>query len=82
MNETTQEVHMEQYISDVARIRANIEAECEALNNLSLFTRTASHEIISARFKALDEHHSKLKAIVGEDKATEMIVDIYNHEVQ
>ena len=73
---------MEQYRSEVARIRASIEAECEALNNLSLFTCTASHDIINSRFKALDTYHQELQDIVGEVEATETVVTIYNEKVQ
>lgn len=69
-------------LSEVARIRAAIQDECNALQCMSLFTASASHAIINARFKALDQHHKELQAIVGEKQATEMIVEIYNHEVQ
>ncbi len=36
-------------VSEVARIRANIEAECSALRNLSLFSRTGSYDIRNAK---------------------------------
>ncbi len=69
-------------VSEIARIRANIEAECEALQNLALFSRVGSHEIISARFKSLDAYHQELCAILGENEATSTIVAIYNEIVQ
>ncbi len=73
---------MEQYTSEIARIRANIEAECQSLYHLSLPAVSASHAIIQARFKALDTYHQELKAIVGESNATEMVVNIYNEKVK
>ena len=69
-------------VSEVARIRANIEAECEALQNLALFSRVGSHDIINARFKSLDSYHQELRAIVGENEATSTIVAIYDEIVQ
>jgi hypothetical protein len=68
--------------SDVARIRANIEAECQALQHMALFARTASHEIINAKFQRLDACHQELRAIVGENEATSTIVAIYNDVVR
>lgn len=67
-------------VSEVARIRANIEAECEALQNLTLFSRIASHDIINARFKNLDACHKELRTIIGENEATSTIVAIYNEK--
>lgn len=68
--------------SEVARIRANIEAECEALQHLALFSCVGSHDIISARFKSLDACHQELCAIMGENAATSTIVAIYNEIVR
>jgi hypothetical protein len=67
--------------SDVARVRANIEAECEALTNLSLFSRTASHDIINARFKALDAHYQELRATMPDSEAIYAMVAFYNKVV-
>jgi hypothetical protein len=69
-------------VSEVARIRANIEAECEALQNLALFSCAGSHEIISARFKSLDACHQELCAILGENEATSTIVALYDEIVR
>ncbi len=68
--------------SDVARVRANIEAECKALNNLTLFSRTASHDIINARFKALDACYQELRAAMPDSEAISTIVAIYNEVVR
>jgi hypothetical protein len=69
-------------VSEVARIRANIEAECEALQNLALFSRVGSHDIINARFKSLDACHQELCAILGENEAISTLVAIYDEIVQ
>ncbi len=68
--------------SEVARIRANIEAECESLQHMTLFACTASHDIIQAKFKNLDACHQELRALIGENEATSTIVAIYNDVVQ
>jgi hypothetical protein len=68
-------------VSEVARIRASIEAECEALNNLTLFSCTGGHDIINAKYKALDAHHQELSSIVGEKEAISTVVAIYNDVV-
>ena len=70
-------------LSEIARIREQIEAECQALYHLqSLPAMCASHEIIQTRYKALDSYHEQLKGVVGESVATETVVTIYNKEVQ
>ncbi len=68
--------------SEVARIRENIEAECVALAHLSLFSSTASHAIVSSKFKALDTFHNELKELVGEEEATRQVVAIYDKTIQ
>lgn len=70
------------YTSEVARTRENIEAECEALRHLMLFSHSASHEIIHARFQALDACHQELRAVMPEQEATSLIVAIYTDVVQ
>ncbi len=72
----------QKHVSEVARIRANIEAECEALQHMTLFACTANHEIIHAKFRNLDACHQELCAIVGENEATSTIVAIYNEVVR
>jgi hypothetical protein len=69
-------------VSEVTRIRANIEAECVALHNLSLFSRTGSHDIINAKYKNLDAYHQELRTLMGDDEATSTIVAIYNDVVR
>jgi nanoRNase/pAp phosphatase (c-di-AMP/oligoRNAs hydrolase) len=70
------------HVSEVARTRANIQAECEALRHLMLFSQSATHEIIRARFQALDAHHQQLRAVMPEEEATSLLVGIYTDVVQ
>lgn len=70
------------YMSEVARTRANIQAECEALRHLMLFSQSASHEIIRARFQALDAYHQELRAVMPEQEATSLLVAMYTDIVQ
>ena len=65
-------------VSEVAAMRARIEQECRALRNLSLFSSSSSHEVISASMRRLDEMHNKLARVVGEQGATELTVHAYN----
>ncbi|MDQ2884672.1 MAG: hypothetical protein M3Y39_01140 [Chloroflexota bacterium] len=70
------------HVSDVARTRANIAAECEALRHFMLFSQCGSHEIIHARFQALDACHQELRAVLPEDEATSLLVAIYTDIVR
>jgi hypothetical protein len=68
--------------SEIARLRARIEAECQALQNLMLFSSVASHCSIDARYRNLEWCHDQLKPLVGEKQAIAFIVDIYNQQVK
>lgn len=69
-------------MSEIARIREQIELECQALANLKLFSAVASHRSISHRYENLDQHREQLSALVGEQEATKIVVDIYNEQVE
>jgi hypothetical protein len=75
-------MEQKEYVSEVARIRANIEAECEAMRHYLLFSACGSHDIINARFKNLDAYHQELRTIMPENEATTTIVTLYNEIVQ
>lgn len=65
-------------MSEVARIRQQIEAECEALKLMMHgFAITASHEVIRNRYRNLDRSCEELAKIVGESEATEIAVGKY-----
>ncbi len=53
--------------SEVARVRQQIEAECQAMRHLADFRQTASHELITAAY-------DRLVKLVGQQKAAEVIV--------
>ena len=64
--------------SELARLREQIELECQALQQLIQFSAVASHRSINRRYRSLDRCHEQLKPLVGEDQATTIVVDIYN----
>jgi hypothetical protein len=61
--------------SEVAQLREQIEAECQAMRHLAGFRQMASHEIITAAYNRLGEHHDRLIKLVGQQKAAEVIVE-------
>lgn len=61
--------------SEVARLRQQIEAECQAMLHLAGFRQTASHEMITAAYDRLGEHHDQLVKLLGQQQAAEMIVE-------
>jgi hypothetical protein len=68
--------------SEVARLREQIELECQALQHLMQFSAVASHRAISRRYRNLDTCRDQLEPLLGEEQATKLVVDIYNEWVQ
>jgi hypothetical protein len=68
--------------SEVAKLREQIELECQALQHLMLFSAVASHDSIKQRYKNLDRYHEQLKALVGAEEAIDMLADIYKQWVK
>jgi hypothetical protein len=68
--------------SEVARLRQQIELECQAIQHLMQFSVVASHHAINGRYRNLDQYRDQLKTLVGEDQATSIVVDIYNQLVK
>lgn len=68
--------------SQVARLRQQIELECEAIR-LAMFgyAMVSSHEVINRKYKALDEYRNQLADHVGEEAATSIIVETYNQKI-
>ncbi len=69
---------MQEYKSEVARIRAQIELECQAIRRV--FEEPAiiaSHAAIDARYRNLGTHQAALEKHVGEREARETVVNIY-----
>jgi len=64
--------------SEVARIRAQIEAECEAMQRgLTSYAITAQHRFINARYDRLGALQEELARHVGEQEAMEQVVGLY-----
>ena len=65
-------------MSEVARIRQQIELECEAMR-LALFgyATVASHDIINHRYDVLGMHQTALEKIVGVEEANRIIYETY-----
>ena len=73
---------MQEYKSEVARIRAQIELECQAIRRVFEEPAiVASHAAIDARYRNLGKHQEALKQHLGEQEALDAIVDIYQRVV-
>ena len=68
--------------SELARLREQIALECQALQHMMQFSAVASHRSINRRYRSLDRCRDQLKPLVGEDQATNIVVDIYNQWVK
>jgi hypothetical protein len=68
--------------SEVAQLRIQIEAECQAIQHLMLFSSSASHCVISTKYRNLERYHDRLKPLLGECQATSLIVDTYDRIVK
>ncbi len=66
--------------SEVARLRQQIELECQAIQHLMQFSIVASHQAINGRYRNLDQWRDQLKTLIGDDQATSIVVDTYNHD--
>jgi len=64
--------------SELARLKEQIELECQAIENMMQFSAVASHRTINRRYRNLDTYHQQLKMFVGEEQAVDIVVDIYN----
>ncbi len=62
-------------MSEIARLKQQIELECEAMRlAMTGFRTTASHDIINHQFEQLGEHYEQLGALIGEQAAIEMVI--------
>jgi hypothetical protein len=66
--------------SEVARLREQVELEYEAMmQGLSGFAEgSAMHDFISARMARVGDFHDELAKEIGEDRATQIICELYN----
>jgi len=65
-------------MSEVARLRRQIELECEAMRMaLSGYAVVASHKFIEQKYNALGKHQEALEKLVGTEDANRMVVETY-----
>jgi hypothetical protein len=63
--------------SEVARLREQIELECQAIQRLMQVSAVASHRVINRKYQNLDHCHQQLRALVSEEEALRIVVDAY-----
>ena len=69
--------------SEIARVLAQIEAECAAMQQgLSGYAAVAAHEMIQRRFTSIGVHRDQLAHLVGEQDANTMTWQTYNKAIQ
>ena len=62
-------------MSEIARLKQQIELECEAMRlAMTGFRTTASHEIIHHQFDRLGEHYEQLGELIGPQAAIETVI--------
>lgn len=67
--------------SEVARLRRQIELECQAMKlALEGYAAVSNHKVINHRYKMLGEYQEQLEPLVGEQEAQRIVFDTY-HEV-
>ena len=65
-------------MSEIARLRRQIELECEAMRlALEGFASVASHQIIEQRYNRLGQFQADLEKHVGKEEAKSIVVEIY-----
>jgi len=64
--------------SEVARLRRQIELECESIH-LAMYgyAAVARHQIIEHKYNALGEYQEQLETLVGEEEAANIVRDTY-----
>jgi hypothetical protein len=65
--------------SEVARLRRQIELECEALERMAYgFAAVASHAAIMRKYRRIGACQEELAQFVGEKESIEIMTDVYN----
>ncbi len=65
-------------MSEVARLRRQIELECESMRlALSGYAVVASHKFIEQKYNALGKYQEELEQLVGTEDANRMVVETY-----
>jgi hypothetical protein len=68
--------------SIIAQMRAALELDCQALANLKGTSIAASHTVINNKYNAIEKTRSALAGQIGEEAATDAMVDAYNKAMQ
>lgn len=66
--------------SDVARLRAQIEAEHQAACLARGFAQTATHAFITARMNRITDYHRQLVGLIGDEAALHIVCDIFEEQ--
>ena len=65
-------------MSEIARLKRQIELECEAMKQaMGGFRVTASHDIIQHQYNSIGNIQEQLAAIVGEKEAALIAIEAY-----
>lgn len=65
-------------MSEIARLRQQLEEECEAMRMaLYGYATVASHQVIQRRYEALDTYQTELAKHIGEAAATQIVQEVY-----
>jgi len=66
-------------LSEVARLKRQIEMECEAMKlAMTGFRMAASHDIINHRYDQLGVHYERLGELIGEQAAFQVVMGALN----
>ncbi len=69
-------------MSEIARLRRQIELECEAMRlALDGYATVASHQLIEQRYNSLGQYQNDLEKHVGKEEAKRIVVEIYTNVV-
>jgi hypothetical protein len=68
-------------MSEIARLKQQIQLECEAMRRaMTGFRTTASHDIINHQFDRLGEYYEQLGGLIGEQAAIETVIAALGRE--
>ena len=66
--------------SEVARLREQIELECQAMHlGLNGYAAVAKHQIIEHKYNTLGKYQEQLEALVGPKEAVSIVVETYQN---
>ena len=62
-------------MSEVARLKRQIETECEAMRlAIKGFRMAGSHDMINHQYDQLGQHYERLGKLIGEKEAVEVLI--------